>query len=76
MKYHLCDNKKENKKYLEKEIQQGLREEFEYIKCLNCGYLFIKEILANMSKYDINYALMYIKIILDKIINNINLSIF
>ena len=57
MKCPICDNEKENKKYLVKEMQQGLREEFEYIECANCGCLFIKEIPSDMSKYyDINYA--------------------
>ena len=29
----------------------GLREEFEYIECSNCGCLFIKEIPKDISKY-------------------------
>ena len=57
MKCPICNNEKENKKYFVKEMQQGLREEFEYIECSNCGCLYIKEIPSNISKYyDINYA--------------------
>lgn len=57
MKCPICDNKKENRIYTAKEMQQGLREEFEYVECSNCGCLFIKEIPSNISKYyDINYA--------------------
>ena len=57
MKCPICDNDKENKSFFIKEMQQGLREEFEYIECSNCGCLFIKEIPENISKYyDINYA--------------------
>ena len=57
MKCPICNNEKENKKYVVKEMQQGLREEFEYIECSNCGCLYIKEIPSNISKYyDINYA--------------------
>ena len=56
MKCPICDNNKDNSSYFVKEMQQGLREEFEYIECSNCGCLFIKEIPNNMSKYyDIDY---------------------
>lgn len=57
MKCPICDNDKENKNFIIKEMQQGLREKFEYIECSNCGCLFIKDIPENMSKYyDIDYG--------------------
>lgn len=57
MKCPICDNEKDNLTVIVKEMQQGFREEFEYIECSNCGCLFIKEIPENMKKYyDINYA--------------------
>ena len=57
MECQICNNDKNNKIYIVKEMQQGLREEFEYIECSKCGCLFIKEIPQNISKYyDINYA--------------------
>lgn len=57
MKCPICNNDKNNKIYTVKEMQQGLREEFEYIECSKCGCLFIKEIPQNISKYyDINYG--------------------
>ena len=38
-------------------MQQGLREEFEYVECSKCGCLFIKNIPNNIGKYyDINYG--------------------
>jgi len=40
-----------------KEMQQGLREEFEYIECSHCGCLFIKEFPNDIDKYyDMEYA--------------------
>ena len=57
MKCPICNNEKNNSIFLVKEMQQGFREEFEYIECSNCGCLFIKEIPDNLSKYyDLNYA--------------------
>ena len=57
MKCPLCNNSKNNKIFKVKEMQQGLREEFEYIECSNCGCLFIKDIPENISKYyDSSYA--------------------
>lgn len=53
----ICNNDKNNSKFTIKEMQQGLREEFEYIECSNCGCLFIKEIPENMSiYYDNDYS--------------------
>ena len=57
MKCPICNNTEKNQSYTVKELQQGFREEFEYIECGNCGCLFIKEIPEDISKYyDINYA--------------------
>lgn len=57
MKCPICNNSKRNESFKVKELQQGLREEFEYIECKNCGCLFIKDIPQNINKYyDINYA--------------------
>ena len=57
MKCPICNNDKYNMSVIVKEMQQGFREEFEYIECGNCGCLFIKEIPDDLSKYyDINYA--------------------
>ena len=53
----ICGNDDENQVFMVKEMQQGYREEFEYIECGNCGCLFIKDIPENIGKYyDINYA--------------------
>ena len=57
MKCPICNNPEKNQSYIVKELQQGFREEFEYIECGNCGCLFIKEIPEDISKYyDINYG--------------------
>lgn len=57
MKCQICNNNEGNKSILVKEMQQGFREEFEYIECSNCGCLFIKEIPENIDKYyDIDYV--------------------
>ena len=53
----ICNNGENNKQFMVKEMQQGLREEFEYVECSNCGCLFIKEIPDNIEKYyDLNYG--------------------
>lgn len=51
MKCKICGNGKENKEFKIKEMMFGFKDEFTYIKCSNCGCLFIKEIPENMSKY-------------------------
>lgn len=57
MKCPICENNNKNKSFIVKELQQGLKEEFEYIECSNCGCLFIKEIPNNISKYyDTDYV--------------------
>lgn len=57
MKCPICDNENNNKKFIVKEMQQGLRDEFEYIECSNCGCLYIKDIPDDIGKYyDLNYS--------------------
>ncbi len=57
MKCPICDNEKNNKNFIVKEMQQGLREEFEYVECSNCGCLYIKNIPKDISKYyDASYS--------------------
>ena len=57
MECPICNNDKNNSSYIVKEMQQGLREEFEYIECSKCGCLFIKNVPEDMGKYyDINYG--------------------
>lgn len=57
MECPICGNNEGNEVFKVKEMQMGLREEFEYVECSNCGCLFIKEIPENISKYyDMDYA--------------------
>ena len=46
MKCPICGEDNDNKIFKVKEMQMGLREEFDYVECSNCGCLFIKEIPA------------------------------
>lgn len=57
MECPICGVNKNNQIFKVKEMQMGLREEFEYVECSNCGCLFIKEIPEDMGKYyDNDYA--------------------
>lgn len=47
----ICGNNAQNKIYVVKEMVTGLREEFEYFECFNCGCLQLKNIPADISKY-------------------------
>jgi hypothetical protein len=47
----ICANTKGNKRHLAREMMFGLRDEFEYVECANCGCLQIKEIPHNLSDY-------------------------
>jgi SAM-dependent methyltransferase len=47
----ICENETGNQTYLGREMQFGTREEFEYVKCNNCGCLQIKEIPTDLEKY-------------------------
>lgn len=73
MKCPICENKNNNQSFIVKELQQGFREEFEYIECSNCGCLFIKEIPKNIGKYyDTDYIPHnYKNTIKDKILDKI-----
>jgi len=51
MKCKICGNEKENKEFKVREMMFGVREEFIYFKCANCGCLQIKEIPGDVSKY-------------------------
>lgn len=55
MKCPICDNQ-ENESYFVKELQIGLREEFEYLECSNCGCLFLKRIPENIADYYKDYG--------------------
>ena len=57
MKCPICDDGYCKNIFKVKEMQMGLREEFEYVECSDCGCLFIKEIPDNLAKYyDMDYA--------------------
>ncbi len=57
MKCPICGNDENNQEYIVKELQTGLRDEFEYIECSKCKCLFLKEVPNDISKYyDKNYA--------------------
>ena len=57
MQCPICNNDENNKEFVVKEMQQGLREKFDYVECSNCGCLFIKEVPNDISKYyGINYG--------------------
>ena len=47
----ICGNKEGNVLYLAREMMFGLREEFTYFECAQCGCLQIAEFPADMSAY-------------------------
>lgn len=47
----ICENIQNNKLYKVKEMQLGLREEFEYLQCDNCGCMQLLNIPSNFEKY-------------------------
>tara|TARA_R110002049_G_scaffold13550_14_gene59038 strand:+ start:399 stop:1358 length:960 start_codon:yes stop_codon:yes gene_type:complete len=47
----VCNNTEGNNHYRAKEMMYGLREEFDYFECANCGCLQIVDFPADMSKY-------------------------
>jgi len=51
MRCKICGNQEGNKEFKVKEMMFGLRDEFIYFQCANCGCLQIKEIPENISKY-------------------------
>ncbi len=47
----ICGNKKNNIRFIAREMMFGFREEFYYFKCSNCGCLQITDIPQNLDKY-------------------------
>ncbi|MBE6491290.1 MAG: methyltransferase domain-containing protein [Methanobrevibacter sp.] len=47
----ICGNDNDNHVFVVKEMMIGLREDFEYVECSNCGCLFLKDVPENMSRY-------------------------
>lgn len=47
----VCGNSGNNKEFIAKEMMYGLRDQFAYCECGNCGCLQIAEIPANLAKY-------------------------
>ena len=51
MKCRICDNVKENNKFIARELMFGSRDEFVYFQCADCGCLQIENIPDNISQY-------------------------
>jgi len=51
MQCRVCDSRKEHKKFKIREMLYGLREEFSYFQCEDCGCLQIENIPENLSDY-------------------------
>jgi SAM-dependent methyltransferase len=47
----VCQNTSGNKTIVAREMLFGYRDEFEYLECARCGYLRIKEIPENLSRF-------------------------
>lgn len=47
----ICGNEAGNKSYVAREMQFGLRDEFEYFECASCGCVQIREIPEDLAKY-------------------------
>jgi SAM-dependent methyltransferase len=47
----ICGNGKANRSFIVREMQLGLREEFEYFECSNCGCLQIEDVPLDLSRY-------------------------
>jgi len=47
----ICNNSKGNKTHIAREMMFGMRDEFEYLECGECGCLQILKIPDNLSKY-------------------------
>lgn len=50
VKCPVCGNN-DNNSFIVKELMIGLREEFEYVECSNCGCLFLIDVPDDLSKY-------------------------
>jgi len=51
MRCRICESQGNHREYTVKEMVFGLREEFVYFQCGNCGCLQIKDIPSDMCKY-------------------------
>ena len=51
MQCRICESQGNHREYTVKEMMFGLRDEFVYFQCDNCGCLQIKDIPSDMSKY-------------------------
>lgn len=47
----VCQNEKDNKSFIAKEMMFGTRDEFEYLECSRCGCVQITEIPEQLAKY-------------------------
>lgn len=47
----ICNNAKDNKAYVAREMLLGYRDEFEYFECSRCGCLQIKEVPDDLRRY-------------------------
>ncbi|MGK7915830.1 MAG: class I SAM-dependent methyltransferase [Prochloraceae cyanobacterium] len=50
-KCQVCGNSEHNKPFVAREMMFGLKEEFDYFECSNCGCLQIVEVPSNLGKY-------------------------
>ncbi|MCL4548435.1 MAG: class I SAM-dependent methyltransferase [Bacteroidetes bacterium] len=48
---HFCQGNNPKQKFIAREMMFGLRDEFEYVECANCGSIQIVEIPSNLAKY-------------------------
>lgn len=51
MKCQICDNEFNNTKIVLKEMMFGMKDEFDYFRCGNCGCIQIENIPENIGKY-------------------------
>jgi SAM-dependent methyltransferase len=51
MQCKICESKKDHREYKVREMMFGLRDEFLYFQCADCGCLQIKDIPSDMAKY-------------------------
>ena len=47
----VCGNTTDNTSLIAREMMLGIKEDFEYFQCSNCGCLQLKDIPANMGRY-------------------------
>ena len=56
----VCQNSEHNKTFIAREMMFGVRDEFEYFECSNCGCVQIAEVPSNLAKY---YPAEYLSLI-------------